>query len=284
MAAPRAYWKGYLRLSLVNIGVELFSATKRSNRLTLHQIHEPSGKRIRYQKIAEGIGPVDTDDIVKGYDVGGGEHVLLDPEELDAIKLESRSTIDLVQFVDYGEIDPRYFYKPYYVVPRDEDVAHEGFAVIRDALRQSQKVALGQMAVRGRDHVVSIKPCGRGLLLETLRYAEEIRESDQIFDDIPEVEVDEDMLSLAGELIERKSAPFEAEAFQSQYTDALRELIEEKREEGTVSSTGGDGSAKSGGDGKVVDLMAALKKSVDQGKAKKSSGRKRKSSGKSKAA
>lgn len=264
--AMRAYWKGYLRLSLVNIGIELYSATSSSNRVSLRQIHKPTGKRIRYQKIAEGVGPVDTDEIVKGFETSKDEYVILEPEELDEIKLESKRTIDLVQFVESCEIDPRYFEKPYYVVPRDDEVAAEGFTVIRDALRKNKMVGLGQMAVRGRDYVVAIKPCGDGLLLETLRFADEIRESDKIFDEIPEVKPDKEMLELASELIERKTKPFKPEVFKSSYADALMDLINEKREEGAVShDDSGDGDT-SRGKGKVVDLMEALKKSVDKDK------------------
>ena len=152
--AMRAYWKGHLRLSLVNIGIELYTATSSSGRISLRQIHKPSGQRIHYQKIADGVGPVDTDDIVKGFELAKDEYVLLEPEDLDEIKLESRRTIDLVQFVNACEIDPRYFEKPYYVVPAEDEVAAEGFTVIREALRQSKMVGLGQMAVRGRDYVL----------------------------------------------------------------------------------------------------------------------------------
>lgn len=282
--AMRAYWKGHLRLSLVNIGIELYSATSSSQRIPLRQIHKPSGKRIRYQKIAEGVGPVDTDEIVKGFETSKDEYVILEPDELDEIKLESRRTIDLVQFVEACEIDPRYFEKPYYVVPSDDDVAAEGFTVIREALRKQKMVGLGQMAVRGRDYVVAIKPCGDGLLLETLRFADEIRESDKIFSEIPEIKPDKEMLDLAGELIERKSAPFKPDAFKSKYADALKALIDEKREEGAVSTDTSDGG-RSGGSGKVVDLMEALKKSVDKGsssKRKSSSMSKSKSGSKSK--
>lgn len=276
--AMRAYWKGHLRLSLVNIGIELYSATSSTGQISLRQIHKPSGKRIRYQKIAEGVGPVDKDEIVKGFETSKDEYVILEPEELDEIKLESKRTIDLVQFVEACEIDPRYFEKPYYVVPKDDEVAAEGFTVIRDALRKQKMVGLGQMAVRGRDYVVAIKPCGDGLLLETLRFAEEIRESDKIFDDIPDLKPDKEMLDLASELIDRKTAPFKPEAFKSKYADALKALIKEKREDGAVSTdTSSDSSSGSSG-GKVVDLMEALKKSVN----KDSSSKKKKSSSKSK--
>lgn len=276
--AMRAYWKGYLRLSLVNIGIELYSATSSQKRVSLRQIHKPSGKRIRYQKIAEGVGPVDTDEIVKGFETSKDEYVILEPDELDEIKLESKRTIDLVQFVEACEIDPRYFEKPYYVVPRDDEVAAEGFTVIREALRKNKMVGLGQMAVRGRDYVVAIKPCGDGLLLETLRFADEIRESDTVFDDIPEMKPDKEMLELASELIERKAKPFKPEAFKSSYADALMELIKEKRDEGAIShDESPDGAGSSGGRGKVVDLMEALKKSVDKDKG----GSKKKSASKS---
>jgi DNA end-binding protein Ku len=269
--ATRAYWKGHLRLSLVSIGIELYAATASASRLSLHQIHKPSGQRVRYQKVAPGVGPIDIDEIVKGFEVGKDEYVLLEPEELDEIKLESKRTIDLVQFVDSCEIDPRYYYKPYYVVPEDLDVSEEGFAVIRDALRDTDKVGLGQMAVRGRDYVVAIRPSGRGLLLETLRYEDEIRKSDQIFGQIPDVKVDKDMLNLAEELIERKSAPFDPEAFKSQYTTALRDLINEKSEAGAVTASTDDDRAESRDN--VIDLMSALKKSI--AKDKKKPGRKR---------
>jgi DNA end-binding protein Ku len=277
--AARAYWKGHIRLSLVSIGVELYSATKSASRLTLHQIHEPSGKRVRYQKIAPGVGPIDSDDIVRGYEVSKDNYVVIEPDELDAIKLDSKETIDLVQFVDACEIDPRYFYKPYYIIPAEGDVASEGFAVLREALKQASKVGLGQMAVRGRDHVVAIRPCGSGLLLETLRYPDEIRESDSIFDDVPEVEPDEDMLELAGELIERKAKPFDPEAFSSAYTQALLDLIEEKRKKGSVQETPGDEGGKESGN--VVDLMEALRKSVAKDKKSKTTAANAKSTRKS---
>jgi DNA end-binding protein Ku len=280
--AMRAYWKGHLRLSLVNIGIELYTATSSSGRISLRQIHKPSGQRIHYQKIADGIGPVDTDDIVKGFELAKDEYVLLEPEDLDEIKLESRRTIDLVQFVNACEIDPRYFEKPYYVVPAEDEVAAEGFTVIREALRQSKMVGLGQMAVRGRDYVVAIRPCGKGLLLETLRFAEEIRSSDSVFDDIPDLEPEQEMLDLAEELIERKAAPFEAEVFQSQYTEALRDLIDEKREAGAVSRDESEGTGSGAGRGNIVDLMEALKKSVEKGGSKKRKASKSKRKSKSK--
>lgn len=265
--SARPYWRGHLKLSLVSIAVELYSATRSSARLELHQIHRPSGKRVRYQKSVPGLGPIASDEIVKGIEIEKGSYVLLEPQELDAIRLESRQTINLVQFVDYCEIDPRYFDKPYYVVPGAGEVAAEGFAVVRDALRGARRVGLGQMAVRGRDYVVAIKPCGAGLLLETLRYAEELRHSDQVFHDIPRLEPDPEMLDLATELIERKSAPFDAMDFKSQYVAALREMIAEKREQGKVAAAEpGESTPETG---KVIDLMDALKRSVAGGPRRK---------------
>jgi len=256
----RAYWKGYLRLSLVTIGIELYSAIKSTSDTALHQIHKPSGKRIRYEKVAPGIGVVKPSDIVKGVEVDKDEYVTLEPEELDEIKLESRRTIDLVQFVEHDEIDPRYFDRPYYVTPTTDDVAAEGFAVIREALRSAKKIGLGQMATRGRDQICAVRPCGDGILLETLRYARDVRDSDQVFDDIPHVKLDKEMLSLASELIKRKTHKFDPEKFKSHYA-----TINEKRKTGEVShATDEELNAK--GQSNVIDLMAALRNSV-KGKA-----------------
>ena len=258
--ASRAYWKGHLRLSLVTIGIELHSAIKSSAAIPLHQIHKPSGKRIRYQKVAPGVGEVDTADIIKGYEVEKNEYVTLDDDELDAIKLESKRTIDLVQVVDHDEIDPRYFEKPYYVVPSQDDVAHEGFAVIREALRKAGKVGLGQMATRGKDQMCAVRPCGDGILLETLRYEKEVKDSDEVFSSIGKTRVDKEMLDLAAELIQRKTAKFHPEKFKSHYMGALRELIDEKRKKGKITAATDDELENEGSN--VIDLMEALRKSV----------------------
>ena len=171
MAAARPAWRGQIRLALVSIPVEIYPATKSGAQIAFHQVHEPSGKRIKYEKVVPGIGPVDKDEIVKGYEVSKGHYVLLDPEEIESVKLESRKTLDLVQFVDEDEIEPMYFEKPYYVVPAD-DLAEEAYVVLRDALKDAKKIGVGQMAMRGQEYVVAIKPSGRGMLMETLRYAD----------------------------------------------------------------------------------------------------------------
>ncbi len=271
--AARAYWKAYLRLSLVTIGIEFYAAVARSQKLSFHQIHEPSGKRIRYQKVVPGIGPVEPGDIVKGYELDDDEYVLIDLDELEEIKLESKQTIELVQFVDVCEIDPRYFDRPYYAMPVRDEVAEEGFAVIREALRKAKKTALGQLAMRGRDYIVALRPCGSGLLLETLRYANEIRDSDSIFEAIPDVDIDNEMLALARELIDRKSGTFDPSDFRSKYAEALRDLVGEKRKNGRIATSGEDEVQPDSGN--VIDLMAALQRSVASGK-KRKAGRKEK--------
>lgn len=271
-ALPRAYWKGVLRLSLVSIPVELFTATTSAEHPTLHQIHKPSGKRVRHEKIVPGIGPIDTADIVKGFEIDHDRYVLLEPDEIDEIKLETKRTIELVQFVDHCEIDPRYFERPYYILP-EGDVATEGYLVMRAALQASKKVGLGQLTLRGRETIVAVKPCGRGLMLETLRYADEVRAAEPFFEDLPDAKLDKEMVSLAGELIERKSKPFDAGAFEDSYAQALRDLVERKRKGKAVVTA--DDSNERASAGNVIDLMEALKKSVG---GKKSAGRSTKTS------
>jgi DNA end-binding protein Ku len=271
---PRSYWKGFLKLSLVSIAVELYAAATSEEHPALHQIHKPSGKRVRYEKVVPGIGPVDAADIAKGYEIEEDSYVLLEPEELDEIKLETKRTIELVQFVDPGDIDPRYFDRPYYILP-EGDVSTEGYLVVRAALESARKVGLGQLALRGREYVIAVKPCGRGLLLETLRYADEVRSADAFFRDLPEEKLDKEMVALAGELIKRKSKPFDPGVFKDRYAAALRELVERKRKGKLVVA---EGERERVPTGKVIDLMEALKKSVGKkGGGKPKSGRSAKS-------
>ena len=272
--AARAYWQGQIRLALVSIPVEVYSATKSGATIAFNQIHEPSGKRIRYEKVVEGIGPVDADEIVKGYEVSKGNYVLLEQEEIDAVKIESRKTLELVQFVDAGEIDVFYFEKPYYVVPSD-DLAEEAFVVLREALKETRKVAIGQLSMRGREYLVSLKPCGKGIVLETLRYEDEVRRAQSYFKDIPATKPDKSMLDLAKTLIEQKTAPFDAGAFEDRYVGALEKLIAKKaKSKGKkILEDVEEPSGRSGSN--VIDLMAALKKSVkDKPAAKKSPAKK----------
>jgi DNA end-binding protein Ku len=259
--AARAYWQGQIRLALVSIPVEIYSATKSGASIAFNQIHEPSGKRIKYEKVAPGIGPVDPDEIVKGFQYEKGKYVLISEEEIEAVKLESKKTLELTQFVDSSEIDAIYYEKPYYVVPAD-DLAEEAFVVLRDALRRAKKVGLGQLALRGRETVVALKPCGRGMVLETLRYADEVNKAASYFRDIGDVKPDEDLLDLATTLIDKKTARFDASDYHDRYIDALKDLIERKRKGKTIEAEEETPTQSRGSN--VVDLMAALKRSLEK--------------------
>ena len=275
--AARAYWQGQIRLALVSIPVEIYTATKSGAKISFNQIHEPSGKRISYEKVVPGIGPVDRDEIIRGYEVSKGNYVLLEDEEIEAVKIESKRTLELVQFVDTCEIDPLYYDKPYYVAPQDE-LAEEAFVVLREALRKAKKVALGQLSMRGSEKLVAIKPCGKGLLLETLRYADEVRKGQSFFADIEETKPKKELLDLATTLIEQKSAPFDASEFEDRYVEALRKLIDKKaksKSKKAIIEDVDDPNDASGSN--VIDLMAALKKSVDGDKAPKTPAKRKKS-------
>ena len=268
--APRAFWTGHLRLSLVNIPVRLYPATTAEKTIGFHQIHEPSGKRIRYQKIAPGVGPVENEEITKGYEYEKGKYVLIDPKEIDELKLESKQTIDLARFVDEEAIDPRFFQTPYYLMP-DGDMADEGYVLLQRALKETKKIGVGQFILRGHGNIVAVKPFEKGLLLEVLRHANEIRSAEKLFDEIPGVKVDKEALDLAKELITRKSGKFEPQQFKDEYTEAVWELIHAKLENRAPEIV-----TEEPGGAKVINIMDALKKSVQQGKgsAAKSGGKK----------
>lgn len=266
MPATRPIWKGQLRLSLVSIAVELYTATKANAKPSFRQIHEPSGKPIHYEKVVDGIGPVDKDEIMKGFEYEKGDYVLLTDEEIDAVKLETRKTLELTQFVGSGEIDPLYFDKPYYMAPAD-DLADDAFVVIRDALRKSDRIGLGQLALRGKEYLVAVKPAGKGLLLETLHYQDELRKADPYFSDIPAKKADADLLEVATALIEKKTDKFDAGVFKDHYQAALRELIARKlKSKGRKISTEDEPRESRPDKSNVVDLMGALKSSLEGGK------------------
>src|SRR6185295_3295218 len=216
----RTYWKGHLRLSLVSIPIDVYNAVESQSEISFRQIHKPSGRRVSYEKTVSGIGKIENSDIVKGYEVEPDVYVILEPEEIDAVKLESKKTIDLVQFVDAKDIDYRYFERPYFITPADE-LAGEGYVVIRDALRKTGKVGLAQVTIAGREWLVAIAPIENGLLMETLRYADELRNPKDFFDEVPTIKPDEEMVDLAVELIDRKSGPFHPEQFENHYQTAL---------------------------------------------------------------
>lgn len=259
--ATRPVWKGQLRLSLVSIPVEMYSATESKARVSFRQIHKPSGKPVRYEKVVVGVGPVKNDDIWKGYEIDDDEYVVIDPDDIDAIKLETKKTLELVQFVDVSEIPPIYFDKPYFLAPTDE-LAEDAFRVVRDALRETRKAGLGQLAMRGQEYLVAVRPCSNGLLLETLHYEDEIRKTDPFFSSISKKPAEKDLLDVAKELIGKKTAPFDAGAFKDHYTDAIRELIKAKSK-GKKARVSTEDAPRGGGEN-VIDLMSALKQSLEK--------------------
>jgi DNA end-binding protein Ku len=257
----RSFWKGYLRLALVAIPVRLVSAERSEATPRFHQIDRKSKQRIRYLKMA-GDKKVTPDDIVMGYEVEPGNYVLLEKDELDAVRLETRHTIELTQFVDAADIDPLYFERPYYLLP-DGEVAEEGYLVIRDALRAARKVAVGQLTLRGRENLVALYPGGSGLVLDTLRYDSEIRDADDVFSSLGPQKPRADMLSMAEQLIESRSQAFDPTQFKNHYAEALRELVKRK-----VASGGSVPVEQETAPGaKVIDFMEALKRSLSGGEA-----------------
>ncbi len=255
--AARAYWKGFLRLSLVSISVEVFNAEDRKADISFHQIHAPTGKRVHYTKTVEGIGEIDTKDIVSGYEIEKDVNVIMEPAEIDAVKLESKRTIELSQFVPLDEVDPRYFEQPYYVTPADEYAA-EGYLVIREALRKTGTMGVGQLTAGGREHLIGVAPLEGGLMLNRLRYAGEVRESRQFFSGLPRMKLDHEMVELATELIERKQGRFRPEAFEDHYETELRKLIARKAKgEKIVTEPEPEPSG-----GNVINLMDALRDSL----------------------
>jgi len=259
--AARAYWKGFLRLSLVSIAVELYNAVETKSEISFRQIHKPSGRRVNYTKTVQGIGEVKNADIVKGYEVDHDTYVTLEPDEIDAVKLESKKTIDLVKFVDAAEIDPRYFERPYYIAPADKHSA-EGYVVIRDALKKTGKAGLAQLTIGGREWLVAISALGDGLLMEMLRYANELKEAEQFFDEVPSMKPDKEMIDLAVELIERKAGDFAPDDFEDHYATALRELVNKKMKGQKIKAPHEEAAP---GSAKVIDLMSALRKSIGEG-------------------
>lgn len=255
--SARAYWKGFLRLSLVTIGVEIYNAVESKADISFRQIHKPSGKRVNYQKVVPGIGKIESSDIVKGYEVDTDTYVVLEPEEIDAVKLESKKTIDLVQFVDAKDIDYRYFERPYFVVPTDT-LSAEGYVVIRDALRKTGKVGLAQITIAGREWLVALAPLEDGLVMEMLRYSDELRQPADFFDEVPDTKPDREMVDLAVQLIEKKASAFKPEKFEDHYATALKALIKDKLKGRKIVAH--EEERPKGGN--IVDLMEALKRSV----------------------
>ena len=257
---PRPYWSGHIQISLVSFGVKLFPATEAKSEIRFHQLSRKTGERVKHQKVSGDEGPVETSDIVKGYEYRKGEYVTIEPEEIEHLRIPSRHTLEVTQFVDAEELDPEFFEKPYFVVP-ENDANAEAFAVVREALRQTKKVALGKIAFGGREHLVAIAAPGdnelAGMMAYVMRYAEELRNPADYFGDIKKVAVDDDQLSLAKELIKRKAAKFAPEKFKDEYEAALREMVEAKVQHAPIPRD--EPAPKSA---KVINLMDALRKSI----------------------
>jgi DNA end-binding protein Ku len=264
--APRAYWKGYLKLSLVSCPIALYPATSDREKISFHQIHKQTGNRIRYKKVDADTGrEVDSEDIIKGYEVSKDEYIEVEPEELEAVEIESKRVIEIEQFVPKDEIDELYINNPYYVVP-DGEVGQQAFAVIREAIRKEGMVALAKVVFTSREHIIAIEARGKGMMGVTLRYPYEVRPEEDYFDDIENERVPKDMLDLATHIVETKKGKFRPEKFEDRYEDALKSLIKKKQKGEKIEAPKEDTPSN------VVSLMDALRQSVKQGR---SSGRRK---------
>jgi DNA end-binding protein Ku len=259
--APRANWKGFLRLSLVTCPVALYPATSDSEKVSFNQINRKTGHRIKYAKVDADTGEeVSNEDIVKGYKVDTDTYIEVTKDELDDIALESTHTIEIDEFVPKTDIDNRYLIRPYYLIP-DGKVGHDAFAVIRETIRSMNKVAIGRVVLTNREHIIALEPLGKGLMGTLLRYPYEVRSEKEYFDDIQDVKVTKDMLDLARHIVEQKSGSFEPEAFEDHYESALTDLIDKKRSGVRLPAKAAPKTS-----GNVINLMDALKRSLANGK------------------
>jgi DNA end-binding protein Ku len=254
--APRANWKGFLRLSLVTCPVALYPATSESEKVSFNQLNKQTGHRIKYVKVDADTGDeVPNEDIVKGYALDNETFIEVSKEELDDLALESTRTIDIDKFVEKSEIDPRYLIRPYYLRP-DGKVGHDAFAVIRETIRDMNKVAIGRVVLTNREHIIALEPFDKGLVGTLLRYPYEVRSADEYFDEIQDVKVTKDMLDLAKHIVNQKAGRFEPEKFEDHYETALVDLISQKRAGKPITP-----KERPKGEN-VVDLMEALRRSV----------------------
>ncbi|MCA1470654.1 Ku protein [Bradyrhizobium sp. IC3195] len=256
--APRANWKGFLRLSLVTCPVALYPATSESEKISFNQLNRQTGHRIKYVKVdAETGDEVTNEDIVKGYELEKGQYIEVSKEELEEIALESTRTIEIDEFVDKSDIDARYLIRPYYIRP-DGKVGHDAFAVIRETIREMNKVAIGRVVLTNREHIIALEPMDKGLVGTLLRYPYEVRSEAEYFDDIQDVKVTKDMLDLARHIVNQKAGRFAPEKFEDHYETALIDLINEKRAGKVIRP-----KERPKGEN-VVDLMEALRRSVGE--------------------
>ena len=255
--APRANWKGFLRLSLVTCPVALYPATSDTEKVSFNQINRKTGHRIKYAKVDADTGEeVAADDIMKGYKIDTDTYIEVTKDELDDIALESTRTIEIDEFVPKTDIDSRFLIRPYYLVP-DGKVGHDAFAVIRETIRSMNKVAIGRVVLTNREHIIALEPLDKGLMGTLLRYPYEVRSEKEYFDDIQDVKVTKDMLDLAKHIVEQKSASFEPDQFEDRYESALVDLINQKRNGLPAAAKA---APKAGGN--VINLMDALKRSL----------------------
>ena len=255
--APRAYWKGYLKLSLVSCPIALYPATSEREKISFHQLNKETGNRIRYRKVdAETGDDVEQANIIKGYELAKGEYVDVTREELEAVAIESKRTIEIEQFVPKTQIDELYIRDPYYIAP-DGEVGQQAFAVIREAIRKEGMVAVGKVVFTSREHIIALEARDSGMLGMTLRYPYEVRKQAEYFDEIPDEKVPKDMLDLALHIVDTKRGDFDPEKFEDQYEDALRELIEKKAKGEKIEQP------KRPARSNVVNLMDALRASVE---------------------
>jgi DNA end-binding protein Ku len=254
--APRAYWKGFLRLSLVSCPIQLFPATSERDKISFHQINTETGNRIRYRKVDEGTGEeVPSDDIMKGYEVAKGHYIEITEDELESIALESTRTIELDEFVPKSEIDELYNVRPYYIAP-DGDVGQDAFVVIRNVIAQMKMVAIGRVVLTSREHVIALEPRGKGIMGTLLRYPYEVRDEGEYFDEIADVKLSKDMMDLAKHIVETKSGHFEPDKFEDHYETALKALIAKKSKGIKIEAP------KERLPTKVINLMDALRRSA----------------------
>jgi DNA end-binding protein Ku len=265
----RPYWSGQVQISLVSFGVSLYVATEAKSNISFHQISRSTGERVRHQKVLESAvesrsdtpgAVVEKDEIVKGYEYSKGQYVIIEPSELDNLRVPSKHTIAVSQFIDQDELNPEYVEKPYFVVP-ENDAQAEAFAVVREALAKSGKVAIGKIAFSGREHVFAITTAGtegRGMMGYTLRYQNELRNQRDYFRDIKEVKIDEDSLEMAEALIAKRSARFDLSKFEDGYEVAVKELVDAKVNHLPIPKD----EAPQVRSGKVINLMDALRKSL----------------------
>src|SRR6478609_282658 len=259
--APRANWKGFLRLSLVTCPVALYPATSESEKISFNQLNRATGHRIKYVKVDADTGDeVPNEDIVKGYELDKGQYIEVTKEELDELALESTRTIEIDEFVDRSDIDPRYLIRPYYLCP-DGKVGHDAFAVIRETIREMEKVAIGRVVLTNREHIIALEAFDKGLMGTLLRYPYEVRSEAEYFDEIQDVKVTKDMLDLARHIVNQKAGHFEPDKFEDRYEQALIDLINQKRAGKPITA-----KARPRGEN-VVDLMDALRKSIGGGAA-----------------